>query len=129
MPITLKIDRTLGLVFSTFHGTVDLDQLKDFAWDAWEDESIRGFGELCDISDATAITLTTAESFELAEFACKNQPKTRGKFALLAGTKYQIGLAMMYAGMKENLSLEPGRIDVFTDRSEAVAWLGSGEEP
>ena len=123
MPIVYRVDRALGVVFAGATGSINDDDLLDFAQKTANDPEFRsGVHELVDLRAADVTQVTSRGLRRAAEiFAAFDSGPSHARIALVAPADVVFGLSRMYQAFRSD---SPAEIGVFRELSEARVWLG-----
>lgn len=124
MPLTVRVDPDLKLLFIDGSGVVTDDDLLLYVQEYLTKEEFSAFDELFDLSTSDLFDLTYSGLSRLAEAAAATDPDaTRTKIAILVSETLGMGLSRMYQSLRE---VKGGRREtrVFMDESECREWLG-----
>lgn len=123
MAASYRIDVERGVVFSSYSGTVTLEEVRAVMAEVRSDPRVRP--EFRTLVDCTAVTdhrLWFDETVAVVEFSASDTlPRMTGRLAF-----YVPGRNAVYGALRQfkTLSRGEGRIEIFTDRNAARAWIG-----
>lgn len=122
MPAHNRIDFENGVIYSVYSGTVTVDEVRAAIASARVDPRVRPeFRTLVDCSAVTSVELRFDDAAAVAEFSVDAMPQMTGRLAF-----YVPHRNVVYGALRQfqALSKTPNRIEVFTDRNAALAWIG-----
>jgi hypothetical protein len=127
MPARFEIDKVRRLVRSFAWGTVTLaDFLQNQRTLRTHPEFNPDFDQISDYSEITSVAISAEEVQLLAH---QTLFSTKSRLAFVAPSKLAFGMVRMFEAYHE-LSSTPSNTMVFTNVSEALAWLNrSGVAP
>ena len=121
MPVSFRIDKSLGLVFTTAEGVLTvqdilthLHRLRD------EPDFGPSYDQLIDLRDVIEFSVSGAEMRTISRHHLFNEGSRR---AIVAESKITFGMARMYQMLRETYG-KPDVVRVFRDMAEARCWLG-----
>ncbi len=127
MAASYQIDVERGVIFSTYSGTVTLDEVRAVMAEARADPRVRpDFRTLVDCSAVTDHRLWFDETVAVVEFGASDAvPRMTGRLAFYVPERNAV-----YGALRQfkTLSGDAGRIEVFTDRNAARSWIGLPRE-
>ncbi len=124
MPLKVRIDPELRLLFIDGSGVVTDDDLLLYVEEYLSKEEFSAYDELMDLSTSDLFDLTYSGLSRLAEAAAATDPDaTPTKIAILVSETLGKGLSRMYQSLREG---KGGRREtrVFMEESECREWLG-----
>jgi hypothetical protein len=124
MPLHVRVDPELQIIFVDGRGVVTDEDLLGYVHEYLGGEELRGFDELIDLSAADLLDLTYSGLSSVAAAAAATDPEADpNKIALLVSETLGMGLSRMYQSLRES---KGGRRQtrVFLDRAECREWLG-----
>jgi hypothetical protein len=124
MPLHVRVDPELRIIFVDGEGVVTDEDLLGYVHEYLGGEELRAFDELIDLSAADLLDLTyTGLSSVAAAAAATDAEANPNKIALLVSETLGMGLSRMYQSLRES---KGGRRQtrVFLDRTECREWLG-----
>ncbi len=121
MPINSQIDRSLGVVFTTFQGVVTKEDAVALVERLRTDPAFQpSFNQLVDTRGATRYDLSANDIRTVYSNSAFDEKSRR---AMVADEDYIFGLHRMYQTLRETHE-KPDQIMVFRDMAEARRWLG-----
>lgn len=126
MPITYRIDKELGVVFSTATGILtDSGLLRHKDRVVNDPDFCDGLVELADMRSMERFVLApeSIESFAAKDLVLSDRLKNY-RLAIVVKGEYLFGMALQYKALTE--PTVPG-VEVFRDMEKARAWLGLEE--
>jgi hypothetical protein len=123
MRFHLHIDPVTRLVQKKFVGELGLDDLvRSLQVETDHPDWAPGCACLCDLSEASVRSVEAGDvrTF-VATLRTHRQVYSGGRWAILAPTDLEYGMARMYLVLAEELGVEQ---EVFRSRREALDWLG-----
>ena len=124
MPLHVRVDPDLNVIFVYGEGVVTDRDLLQYVKAYLGGEDLRGHDELFDLSRADLLDLTYAGLAAVAEAAAATDPEADPvKIAILVSETLQMGLSRLYQSLRES---KGGRrhTRVFLDEAECREWLG-----
>lgn len=124
MPLRVRVDPELEIIFVDGEGVVTDDDLLGYVHEYLGGEELRGFDELFDLSAADLLDLTYTGLSSVAALAAATDPKADPtKIAILISEAQGMVVSRMYQSLRES---KGGRRQtrVFWDRTECREWLG-----
>ncbi len=119
MPASDRIDKSLGLVFTTGEGVLTAQDILTHQQRLRDDPDFGpSYDQLIDLRDVIEFSVSGAEMRTIAAHHLFNEGSRR---AIVAETRFSFGMARMYEILRE---AEPDQIKVFRDMAEARRWLG-----
>ncbi len=119
MPVSYRIDRSLGLIFTTpqgvFTGQDMLTHVQRLSEDPDFDPS---YNQLVDLRAITDFAISAAELRMITVYRLYNEKSRR---AIVADEDITFGMARMYEVFREDA---PEEIKLFRDMADARRWLG-----
>ena len=128
MPITYRIDKNLGVVFSAATGILtDTSLLRHKDRVVNDPDFSEGFVELADMRAMERFVLVpeSIESFAAKDKALSDRLKDY-RLAIVVTGEYLYGVALQYRALTK--PTVPG-VEVFREMEKARAWLGLEEHP
>jgi hypothetical protein len=123
MPAYNRIDVENGVIYSVYSGTVTADEVRGAIASARADPRVRPeFRTLVDCGAVASIELRFEETAALAEFSATHaSPQMTGRVAFYVPQRNAV-----YGALRQfqALSKSPDRVEIFTDRNAARAWIG-----
>lgn len=122
MPLTYRIDKSLGMIFGTATGVVTLDEIRPAVRDLLVDPGFEPtFGELMDLREVTELRLAHDDIRRFVGFA----PLSGGGRRAIVVNATRGGDHLLGDSRMHQLQLEEAdRVRVFRDMDEARRWLG-----
>lgn len=123
MTASYRIDVERGVIFSSYSRTVTLEEVRATMAEVRANPSVRP--EFRTLVDCTAVTdhrLWFDETVAVVEFSASDAlPRMTGRLAFYVPERNAV-----YGALRQfkTLSRDEGRIEVFTDRNAARAWIG-----
>jgi hypothetical protein len=123
MATSYRIDVERGVIFSSYSGTVTVDEVRAIMAEVRANPCVRP--EFRTLVDCTAVTdhrLWFDEAVAVAEFITSDAlPRMTGRLAFYVPERNEV-----YGALRQfkTLSNNDCRIEVFTDRNAARAWIG-----
>jgi hypothetical protein len=125
MPYTVSIDHGLQRVSVDWHGALDDAELVSFIDSVWNDDKLREYDGLMDMTDVSVIEIDNADIRHLAEYSRqRDNPFRVARAALVTPPGLLFGLARMFTSMREQAADERREWQVFTELEQALIWLG-----
>ena len=119
MPVSYRIDKSLGLVFTTAEGVLTVQDILTHLHRLRDDPDVdSSCDQLIDLRDVIEFAASTAEMQTIADHNLFNE---RSRRAIVAETDMSFAMARMYEMLRES---KPDQIMVFRDMAEARRWLG-----
>ena len=119
MPASYRIDKSLGLVFTTAQGVLTGQDILTHRQRLREDPDFDpGYNQLIDLRDVFEFPVSGAEMPRIVDHHLFNEKSRR---AIVAEKDIYFGMARMYEMYGE---ADPSQIRVFRDMAEARRWLG-----
>lgn len=123
MTTSYRIDVERGVIFSSYSGTVTLEEVRATMAEVRANPSVRPeFRTLVDCTEVTDHRLWFDETVAVVEFCTSDAlPRMTGRLAFFVPERNAV-----YGALRQfkTLSKDEGRIEVFTDRNAARAWIG-----
>ena len=124
MPIHADINVDERRVYTTCSGEITAACFKNYQDNVWRDESLYGFNELFDATQADFSTLNFSDMLTVAEGAAKlNTLAPDSKIAILVTPGKQEEIANFYVAAKGSMPVTSRAMQIFQDRDDALAWL------
>jgi hypothetical protein len=125
MPIDVRIDPKLRIVFATPRGTMTHEDMVDYQQRVWSRRAMTGYDELIDMTEVDRVAFESPmKVMEIAELSADSDVKrSRAKIAIVAQNKLHIALGRMYQAYR---GLSPGAratIQIFPTLEQAMGWL------
>lgn len=124
MPLKVRVDRDLRVIFVHGGGVVTDDDLLGYVRDYLTDQELKTYDELFDLSEADLLDLTYQGLSGVAAAAAESDPRGAPvKIAILVSEMRGLGISRWYQSLRE---AKGGRRQtrVFRDRAECKEWLG-----
>ena len=124
MPLTVRVDPELRVIFVVGHGVILDDDLLGYVAEYLGGGELHGYDELFDLTDADLLDLTYTGLANTAAAAAATDPEgVSVKVALLVSEVRGMGITRLYQSLRES---KGGRRQtrVFTDNIECRDWLG-----
>ncbi len=120
MPISHRIDESLGLVLTTAQGVLTEQDIRTLRQRLREDSDFDpNYDHIIDLRDVVGFEISAAEMREIADQHYIFNESCRE--AIVAKKDISFGMARMYEMLRGSKS---GEIKVFRDMAEARHWLG-----
>jgi hypothetical protein len=125
--MSVVVERAVGFILVRFDGNLSIAELAQAAdlLDA-VDRASPGIYRLIDLTAVSGVNLDFGAIARFAEDRRRWSLARRVKAAILVGSDVMFGLARMYEQMLDNPEIS---VDVFRNRTAAMAWLGIQGEP
>lgn len=125
MPITFRIDKKSGVVFTTMEGNVSISEIIDGLKGLMNHPDFSpGFNGLVDMRNST-VNSTPEEVRRIAELMTGQREKIgMSRSAVVVSKDVIFGMARMFQVFAEQSSI---KTELFRDINEARQWLGIGE--
>ncbi len=122
MPISYRIDKSLGLVFTTAQAALTRQDILTYFQRLREDPDFNpSYDSLIDLRDLIEHPMSAGDIETISGDRVFNQESRR---AIVAEKDASFGMARTYEMRRE---AEPDQIKVFRDMPEACRWLGLDE--
>lgn len=119
MAISYRIDKSLGLVFTTAQGALTGQEILTYFQRLREDPDFNpSYDSLIDLRGLIEHPMSTGDIKTVSGYRVFNQESRR---AIVAEKDVSFGMARMYEMQR---GPEPDQIKVFRDMAEARRWLG-----
>lgn len=124
MPIDVRIDPELRIVFATPVGTLRTEELFDYQRDVWSRPEVAGFNELVDMGRVEKVAFKTPQKVkDLAGLSAGMDGPAPSRLAIVAVQETHYGLGRMYQAYRELDTRSTREVRVFRKMEEALAWL------
>ena len=123
MPLHIRVDPELEVIFVEGKGIVTDDDLLDYVHEYLGRGGLHGYDELFDLSAADLLDVTPIGLSSVAEAAVATDSQAEPtKIAILVSETLGMGLSRIYQSLRE---AKGGRRQtrVFRDRAECQEWL------
>ena len=126
MPITFRIDKKSGIVFTTMEGTVSISEIIDGLQELMTHPDFSpGLNGLVDMRNST-VNSTPEEVKRIAELMTSHREEIGiSRSAVVVSKDAIFGMARMFQVFAEKSSI---KTQLFRDIDEARQWLGIGEQ-
>lgn len=128
MPIGVRIDSVLRIVFATPQGTFTPEDLLGYQREVWSRPEVKGFNELVDMRAVERVEYGSPWKVrEMAAAAVEmDEPALPTNLAIVAESDHLFGLARMYQTFREVNPKSVKVVQSFRSLDEALTWLESG---
>jgi hypothetical protein len=118
-------------VHARITGTFGREEPFKYQREVWSNPELRGYNQLVDASEMESVDIPfpSAETMrQLADLAASmDDPGQRTKFAIVAVSAFNYGIARMYATYRALDTRSTRAVSVFRTVDEAMAWLEADE--
>jgi hypothetical protein len=124
MPLTVRVDPDLQVIFVSGEGVVTDADLLQYVAEYLSGGELHGYDELFDLTEADLLDLTYTGLAKTAAAAAATDPEAASvKIALLVSEIRGMGITRLYQSLRQS---KGGRREtrVFTDAAECREWLG-----
>jgi hypothetical protein len=127
MPITFRIDKEAGMVYTTIEGRINTDELLESLERLMNHPDFGpGLNGLADLRSMEIDTFS-ADVMRIADLMIKFRNKIGpSKTAVVISKDVTFGMTRMFQAFSEQSSIETA---IFRDREEALRWLGLNKTP
>lgn len=126
MPVTFRIDKEAGIVYTVIEGAVDTDELlKELDTLIKQPDFRPGLNGITDLRKSEMDTFTD-DVQRVAEFFIKHREQVgASKTAIVLSGFVTYGMTRMFQAFADDSSVET---QIFQDMDEALEWIESGKE-
>lgn len=129
MPLTFEVDKKNRLVIARATGTLTLEDLFRYQFEAWSRKELREYDELVDLTKAQEFTPASADRIkDLSNLAAAMESNgIATKLAIVAKGDFDFGLARMFQVFRELHPQSKKQVAVFRSADEALTFLGANK--
>ena len=125
MPAKYRIDKSLGVVFTTVRGVLTGQDVLTHGQRLLDDPDFDpSYDHLIDLRDVIEIGISPHEMESITIH--KHIFSQKSRRAIVAETDFKFAMSRMYEILS---NIESGPIEVFRDMAEARRWLGLNQAP
>ena len=126
MPVTFRIDKEAGIVYTVIEGPVDTDELLRELDTLIKHPDFRpGLNGITDLRKSEMDTFTE-DAQRVADFFIKHREQVgSSRTAIVLAGFVAYGMTRMFQAFADDSSVET---QIFQDMDEALEWIESGEE-